>query len=184
MATIKNEPWDAFAKANPVSLLRIATMLEASYLDPETGEQRSSMGPSGVAVAQEIHNYIGSMKEIRKKAPKKEVPDEIKQTEVRIIETFKSCSVETINRPPILRYGTDRLHIRRAISSGWSPDDILDMIPVFFSERDNPFVFAKGDIKSFIQSLSRLAVMNATTNGIRSPSTVHIPAREIDATNI
>jgi hypothetical protein len=183
MPNTNGEEWQAFSKASPAGLLRIATMCDASYLDPETGLQRNALGPSGVAVAQEIFAYLESLKGTpkRKKAPKKEVAPENKGAEIAIIEAFKACSIEAIGRPPVLRYGTDRLHIRRAITSGWPPDDIVDMIPAFFQEKDNPFVFLKGDIKSFIQSLSRLAA-NATSPNGPIESTVHIPNQEIDAT--
>jgi hypothetical protein len=156
------DPWSALRKASEDGLRRIAAACESSYLDEKTGRTISTFGISGPAVAKEIYLFLDTASD---KVPKKAKPNskaedsEEKKIEVALISAFIKLSKEKLSTPPIVKWGTDRIHIRNAIRSGWNPQDIEYLMEVYFDNCNDNYTFLKGDIKSFISSLQKLTII-------------------------
>lgn len=159
-------PWKLLEGGSEDGLRRIVALCESSYVEESSGRTIATFGKSGPAVAKEILAYLDSAsgKATKKNKSAKKKADPAHQAEVGLIEAFKGASMKALSAPAIIRYGTDRMHFRRAITSGWAPESIEALMDLFFANANDPFVFRKGDVKSFITSLPRLSVIRGTSD--------------------
>jgi len=172
-------PWKALEDGTEDVLHRIAALCESSYVDIATGRTVFVFGKSGPAVSRELNAFLDCQSGKTKKKPKKQDANPEHQIEVGLIDAFTAASKKILSTPSLIRWGTDRLHFRNAIKSGWAPEDIEALMSIYFANANNPFIFLKGDVKSFVGSPPRLSVLrNAETP---STQTVAISEGDIDS---
>jgi hypothetical protein len=164
--------------ANNTKLMQISTICRSAYeID---GALVAVFGPTGEMVAKIIDDHLSGADE--KKEKKKDTKPKGDPRENKLISIYIDECEKATGRKPVIKWGTDRLHMRRALSAGWTVDDLGDMIRIFFEHGKSPegkFTFKNGSVKNFVDGLTKLCVLKSQS-GPRVNREVFIPEGEVD----